>query len=72
MGADVAGLFAFYAAMKHFEEFGKCAMFSPAFWCNKYEMRGFIENERLTPTDTRFAFVTTSVDTDWTTDEVNY
>ena len=72
MGADVAGLFAFYAAMKHFEEFGKCAMFSPAFWYNKYEMRGFIENERLTPTDTRYAFVTTSVDTDWTTDEVNY
>ena len=72
MGADVAGLFAFYAAMKHFEEFGKCAMFSPALWYNKYEMRGFIENERLTPTDTRYAFVTTSVDTDWTTDEVNY
>ena len=72
MGADVAGLFAFYAAMKHPEEFGKCAMFSPAFWYNKYEMRGFIENERLTPTDTRYAFVTTSVDTDWTTDEVNY
>mgnify|MGYP003302600402 CR=1 FL=1 len=72
MGADVAGLFAFYAAMKHPEAFGRCAMFSPAFWYNKYEMRGFIENERLTPTDTRYAFVTTSVDTDWTTDEVNY
>ena len=72
MGADVAGLFAFYTAMKHPEAFGRCAMFSPAFWYNKYEMRGFIENERLTPTDTRYAFVTTSVDTDWTTDEVNY
>ncbi len=72
MGADVAGLFAFYAAMKHFEEFGKCAMFSPAFWYNKYEMRGFIENERLTPTDTRFAFVQTSADTEWTTDEIEY
>ena len=72
MGADVAGLFAFYAAIKHFEEFGKCAMFSPAFWYNKDEMRGFIENERLTPTDTRFAFVQTSADTDWTTDEIEY
>lgn len=72
MGADVAGLFAFYATLKHFDKFGKCVLFSPAFWYNKYEMRGFIENERLTPTDTRYAFVTTSVDTDWTTDEVNY
>ena len=72
MGADVAGLFAFYATMKHPELFGKCAMFSPAFWYNKYEMRGFIENERLTPTDSRFAFVQTSADTQWTTDEIDY
>ena len=72
MGADVAGLFAFYATMKYPNLFGKCAMFSPAFWYNKYEMRGFIENEKLIPTDTRYAFVTTSADTQWTTDEVNY
>ena len=72
MGADVAGLFAFYATMKHPELFGKCAMFSPAFWYNKYEMRDFIENERLTPTDSRFAFVQTSADTHWTTDEIDY
>ena len=72
MGADVAGLFAFYAAFKHPNLFGKCVMFSPAFWYNKYEMRDFIENERLTPTDTHFAFVTTSADADWTTDEVDY
>lgn len=72
MGADVAGLFAFYATMKHPDLFGKCAMFSPAFWYNRQEMRGFIENERLTPTDTHYAFVTTSADTQWITDEVNY
>ena len=72
MGADVAGLFAFYAAMKHPELFGKCVTFSPAFWYNRQEMRGFIENERLAPTDTHYAFITTSADTDWTTDEVNY
>ena len=72
MGADVAGLFAFYAAFNHPNLFGKCVMFSPAFWYNKYEMRDFIENERLTPTDTHFAFVTTSADADWTTDEVDY
>ena len=72
MGADVAGLFAFYATMQHPNLFGRCVMFSPAFWYNKYEMRGFIENERLTPTDIRFAFVQTSADTHWITDEIEY
>ena len=72
MGADVAGLFAFYATMKFPDKFGRCVMYSPAFWYNKYEMRGFIENERLTPTDIRFAFVQTSADTDWITDEIEY
>ena len=72
MGADVAGLFAFYASMKHPELFGKCTMFSPAFWYNKYEMRGYIENERLVPSDTHYTFVTTSAETDWTTDEIAY
>lgn len=72
MGADVAGLFAFYATMKFPDKFGKCVMYSPAFWYNRQEMRGFIENERLTPTDIRFAFVQTSADTDWITDEIEY
>ncbi len=72
MGADVAGLFAFYATMKFPDKFGRCVMYSPAFWYNKYEMRGFIENERLMPTDIRFAFVQTSADTDWITDEIEY
>ena len=74
MGADVAGLFAFYATMKHPDLFGKCVMFSPAFWYNSGEMRDYIDNEQLTvsPADTHYAFVTTSADTDWTTDEVDY
>ena len=72
MGADVAGLFAFYTTMKFPDKFGRCVMYSPAFWYNKYEMRGFIENERLMPTDIRFAFVQTSADTDWITDEIEY
>ena len=74
MGADVAGLFAFYATMKHPDLFGKCVMFSPAFWYNSGEMRDYIDNERLavSPADTHYAFVTTSADTDWTTDEVDY
>ena len=74
MGADVAGLFAFYATMKHPNLFGKCVMFSPAFWYNSGEMRDYIDNEQLalSPADTHYAFVTTSADTDWTTDEVDY
>ena len=74
MGADVAGLFAFYATMKHPDLFGKCVMFSPAFWYNSGEMRNYIDNEQLalSPADTHYAFVTTSADTDWTTDEVDY
>ena len=74
MGADVAGLFAFYATMKHPDLFGKCVMFSPAFWYNKAELRDYIDNEQLavSPADTHYAFVTTSADTDWTTDEVDY
>ncbi|MBQ2438990.1 MAG: hypothetical protein II267_03770, partial [Paludibacteraceae bacterium] len=72
MGADVAGLFAFYATMKFPDKFGKCVMYSPAFWYNRQEMRGFIENERLTPTDIRFVFVQTSADTQWITDEIDY
>ena len=74
MGADVAGLFAFYATMKHPDLFGKCVMFSPAFWYNSGEMRDYVDNEQLalSPADTHYAFVTTSADTDWTTDEVDY
>ena len=72
MGADVAGLFAFYAAMKHPEEFGKCAMFSPAFWYNSTELRDYVST--LTPgsEDNHFGFVETSADTDWITDEIEY
>ena len=74
MGADIAGLFAFYATMKHPDLFGKCVMFSPAFWYNSGEMRDYIDNEQLalSPADIHYAFVTTSADTDWTTDEVDY
>ena len=72
MGADVAGLFAFYAAMLHPELFGQCAMFSPAFWYNKAELRDFIATINPATTDTRFAFVQTTADTHWTTDEIDY
>ena len=72
MGADVAGLFAFYAAITHPDKFGKCLMFSPAFWYNCTELRNYVNGLTTSPTDNYFGFVQTSADTDWTTDEVEY
>ena len=70
MGADVAGLFAFYAALEHPELFGKCMMFSPAFWYNKQELRDYANSANVT--DNHFGFVRTDEETDWITDEVDY
>mgnify|MGYP003302218213 FL=1 len=72
MGADVAGLFAFYATLNHIDKFGKCVLFSPAFWYNQAELRDYVNSLHLTATDNRFGFVQTSADTDWTTDEIAY
>lgn len=72
MGADVAGLFAFYATLNHIDKFGKCVLFSPAFWYNQAELRDYVNSLHITATDNRFGFVQTSADTDWTTDEIAY
>ena len=72
MGADVAGLFAFYATLKHLDKFGKCVMFSPAFWYNKEELRDYVSTLTTGSADNHFGFVETSADSDWTTDEIDY
>jgi hypothetical protein len=72
MGADVAGLFAFYATIKYPHLFGRCVMFSPAFWYNKKELRDFIGQLTPTHTSTFFLFVETSADSNWITDEIAY
>ena len=72
MGADVAGLFAFYATIKHPHLFGRCVMFSPAFWYNRAELRDFIGQLTPTHTSTFFLFVETSADSNWITDEIAY
>ena len=72
MGADVAGLFAFYATIKYPQLFGRCVMFSPAFWYNRAKMRDFIAQITPTFTSTFFLFVQTSADTEWTTEEIAY
>ena len=72
MGADVAGLFVFYATMQHPNLFERCVMFSPAFWYNRAELRDYVNSLHITSTDNRFGLVQTSADTDWTTDEIEY
>ena len=72
MGADVAGLFAFYATLNHIDKFGKCVLFSPAFWYNSTELRDYVSTLTTGSTDNYFGFVETSADTDWTTDEIAY
>ena len=72
MGADVAGLFAFYATMQHPNLFERCVMFSPAFWYNRAELRDYVNSLHITSTNNRFGFVQTSADADWTTDEIEY
>ena len=72
MGADVAGLFAFYATLNHLDKFGKCVMFSPAFWYNSTELRDYVSTLTSGAADNHFGFVETSADTYWTTDEIAY
>ena len=72
MGADVAGLFAFYATLNYLDKFGKCVLFSPAFWYNKEELRNYVSTLTTGSADNHFGFVETSADTDWTTDEIDY
>ena len=72
MGADVAGLFAFYATLNHLDKFGKCVMFSPAFWYNSKELRDYVSTLTPSSKDNHFGFVETSADTDWTIDEIAY
>lgn len=72
MGADVAGLFAFYATLNHLDKFGKCMMFSPAFWYNSAELRNYASTLTTGTISNHFTFVETSADTEWTTDEIEY
>lgn len=72
MGADVAGLFAFYATLNHLDKFGKCVLFSPAFWYNSIELRDYVTTLDISSTNNHFVFVETSADADWTTDEIAY
>lgn len=72
MGADVAGLFAFYASLKYPNVFGACGIFSPSFWYNKEELVDFVTNYEAEETTTKFVFASTDNDVQMTFDDIAY
>lgn len=71
MGADVAGLFAFYATLKHPELFGACGMFAPSFWYNRSELVDFVDDYVPTLLTTKFFFTATTKDIQMTFDDID-
>lgn len=72
MGADVAGLFAFYASLKYPNVFGACGMFSPSFWYNKKELVDFVSDYEPEGITTKFVFASTVNDVQMTFDDIAY
>ena len=70
MGADVAGLFALYAATKYPEVFGACGAFSPALWYNKAELTNYLNAYQPAKTQTRFALAYTTQDMQTIKDDI--
>ena len=70
MGADVAGLFAYYVAVKCPHVFGSCGMFAPSFWYNKAELNKFMSSYTTThKTNTKFIFTVANDDMDYVTED---
>ena len=70
MGADVAGLFAYYAAVKYPHVFGSCGMFAPSFWYNKAELNNFMSSyTTIQDTTTKFIFTVANDDMDYVTED---
>ena len=72
MGADVAGLFAFYASLKYPNLFGACGMFSPSFWYNREELIDYVSSYDVEDLATRFVFASTNNDVQMTFDDIAY
>ena len=66
MGADVAGLFVYYAAVLFPDTFNSCGMFSPSFWYNREELKEFMADHKSTKTNTKFVFTSAKNDMDFT------
>ena len=71
MGADVAGLFAYYAAVKYPNIFASCGLFSPSFWYNKEELKSFMSSYTTSKTATKFVFTSAKNDMDFTREDNN-
>lgn len=68
-GADVAGLFAYYAAIQHPDLFGSCGLFAPSFWYNKEALATYMESFTPKATNTKFVFTSAKNDMDFTRDD---
>ena len=71
MGADVAGLFAYYAAVKYPNVFASCGLFSPSFWYNREELKSFMSSFTASKTTTKFVFASAKNDMDFTREDNN-
>ena len=69
MGADVAGLFAYYAAVKYPNVFASCGLFSPSFWYNREELKSFMSSFTASKTTTKFVFTSAKNDMDFTRED---
>ena len=71
MGADVAGLFAYYTAVLFPETFNSCGLFSPSFWYNRDELKTFMSSHTPSATKTKFVFTSAKNDMDFTREDNN-
>lgn len=71
MGADVAGLFAYYAAVKNPTVFGSCGLFSPSFWYNREDLNNFMAGFTPKNTTTKFVFTSAKNDMEFTRTDNN-
>ena len=75
-GADVAGLFAYYAAINHPNVFNACGLFAPSFWYNKEDLATYMQDFTPTATNTKFVFTSAKNDMDYVREDnttfINY
>ena len=69
MGADVAGLFAYYTAVLFPDTFASCGLFSPSFWYNREDLKEFMSTYQASATDTKFVFTSAKNDMDFTRED---
>lgn len=75
-GADVAGLFAYYAAINYPNVFGSCGLFAPSFWYNQQDLAAYMQDFTPTATNTKFVFTSAKNDMEYVREDnttyINY